>query len=279
VIAAQWRCRYHGSAWNYSGLDCRLFIVSTQLRSEVIRLYLRVYRSGILFNAASAALVLFVKGHGSAIYRDGLRLVLILFLIATSSWALVQFLSTLIDPSATTTCQVAVIFSSLFDQFGRVFVEQYLVWAVPKGDTKATFALVPQILVFGRFFVGIAFTAVTRIQFKPTCAPITSIRAVSITAIALDAVIIGLLTIQAFSNGQARKDPASQSVISRIKPVRFVVAGVAVWFGVRFLPSPRIWCIPTYSTQTSVTSLLGIESVDLFYKTALPGIGLIILVG
>ncbi|KAI1132806.1 hypothetical protein F5Y10DRAFT_170058 [Nemania abortiva] len=226
-----------------------------------IQALIAAFSFGILFNAASAALVLHVKGHGSAIYRDGLRLVLILFLLASSSWALVEFLSTLIDPSATTTCQVAVIFSSLFDQLGRVFVEQYLAWAVPKGDAKAVFSLVPQILVFGRLFVGIAFTAVTRTQFKPTCAPVSSIRAVAITTIALDGAIIGILSIQAFSTNSVRKDPGSNSIILSIKTVRLVVVGVAVWWG------------------TSVTSLLGLESVDLFYRTALPGIGLTILVG
>ncbi|KAI0870274.1 hypothetical protein GGS24DRAFT_112666 [Hypoxylon argillaceum] len=225
-----------------------------------IQALIAAFSFGILFNAASSALVLFVKGHGSAIYRDGLRLVLILFLISSSSWALIEFLSTLIEPTATSTCQVAVIFSSLFDQFGRVFVEQYLAWAVPKGDTKSPFSLVPQILVFGRFFVGIAFTAVTRTQFKPTCAPVSSIQAVAITAIALDAVIIGLLTIQAFSSGPSRKDAGAQSIISSIKTVRFIAVGVAVWLG------------------TSVTSLLGLETIDLFYRTALPGIGLTILV-
>lgn len=201
-------------------------------------LILTFYRSGILFNAASGALVIYVKGHGSAIYRDGLRLVLILFLLTSSLWALVEFLATLIDPSATSTCQVAVIFSSLFDQFGRVFAEQYLVWAVPKGDAKTVFSLVPQILVFGRFFVGIAFTAVTRAQFKPTCAPISSVRAVSITTIALDAVIIGFLSVQAFSGGLATKNPSSRSTTTlKTRTVRLIVVGVAVWLGVRhYLP-------------------------------------------
>ncbi|KAI0103004.1 hypothetical protein GGR51DRAFT_259707 [Nemania sp. FL0031] len=226
-----------------------------------IQALIAAFSFGILFNAASAALVLHVKGQGSAIYRDGLRLVLVLFLLASSSWALVEFLSTLIEPSATSTCQVAVIFSSIFDQFGRVFVEQYLVWAVPKGDAKAVFSLVPQILVFGRFFVGIAFAAVTRTQFKPTCAPVSSIRAVAITAIALDAVIIGLLSIQAFSSGSANKGAGPNSIILKTKTVRFVVVGAAIWLG------------------TSVTSLLGLETIDLFYRTALPGIGLTILVG
>lgn len=185
--------------------------------------------SGILFNAASASLVLNIKGQGSAIYRDGLRLVLILFLLTSSSWALVEFLATLIDPKATSTCQVAVIFTSLFDQVGRTAAEQYLVWAVPKGDAKTAFSLLPQILVFGRFFVGIAFTAVARTQFKPTCAPVSSVQAVALTTIALDAVIIGLLSIQAFSSGLARKTASSSSVV---KSVRLVWIGVAVWFGV-----------------------------------------------
>lgn len=200
------------------------------------------YHSGILFNAASAALVLYVKGHGSAIYRDGLRLVLILLLCASSSWAFVEFLATLIDPSAASTCQVAVVFSSLFDQFGRVFAEQYLVWAVPKGDVKTVLSLVPQILVFGRFFVGIAFTAVTRTQFKPTCAPVSSIRAVSITTITLDAVIIGLLSIQAFASGQAITSAGSHSITPNTRTVRLAVVGVAVWWAVRSHHSPpRFW--------------------------------------
>ncbi|KAI0434148.1 hypothetical protein F5Y09DRAFT_279831 [Xylaria sp. FL1042] len=225
-----------------------------------IQALIAAFLFGILFNTASIALVLYTKSHGSAIYRDGLRLVLILFFLTSSSWALVEFLSTLIDPSAISTCQVAVVFSSLFDQFGRVFVEQYLAWAVPKGDTKTVFSLVPQILVFGRFFVGIAFTAVTRTQFKPTCAPITSIRAISIASIALDGVIIGLLSIQAFSSGRAAKQPGSNSTALKPKPARLIVMGVALWWG------------------TSVTSLLGLESIDLFYRTALPGIGLTVLV-
>ncbi|KAK5626461.1 hypothetical protein RRF57_002176 [Xylaria bambusicola] len=215
---------------------------------------------GILFNLASAALVLYVKSNGSAIYRDGLRLVLILFFLSSSTWALIEFLSTLIDPSAVTTCQVAVIFSSLFDQFGRVFVEQYLVWAVPKGDAKTVFSLIPQILVFGRFFVAIAFTAVTRTQFKPTCAPISSVQGVSITIIALDGSIIGLLLIQSFSSGVATKAPGSHPITLKHKAARLIVVGVALWWG------------------TSVASLLGLESIDLFYKTALPGIGLTVLV-
>ncbi|KAI1175913.1 hypothetical protein F4777DRAFT_294097 [Nemania sp. FL0916] len=226
-----------------------------------VQALIAAFSFGILFNAAVAALVLYVKGHGSAIYRDGLRLVLVLFLFTSSSWAFVEFLATLIDPSAKSTCQAAVVFSSLFDQLGRIFVEQYLVWATPKGDTKTVFSLVPQILVFGRVFVGIAFTAVTRTQFKPTCAPVSSKWAVAITVITLDAVILSLLTIQVFSGASARKTTVQNPAVSTRNVIFLVVAAVAVWWG------------------TSVTSLLGLESIDLFYRTALPGIGLTVLVG
>lgn len=113
-----------------------------------------------------------------------------------------------------------------------MFVEQYLVWAVPKGDAKTVFSFIPQILVFGRFFVGIAFTAVTRTQFKPTCAPISSVQAVSITTIALDGVIVGLLLIQSFSSDVAKKGPGSNPVTLNNRAARLIVVGVALWWGV-----------------------------------------------
>lgn len=181
-----------------------------------------------------AALVLYVKGQGSAIYRDGLRLALILFLFSSLSWALVEFLATLVDPSATSACQVAVIFSSLFDQLGRVSVEQFLAWTVRKGDAKTPFSVLPQILVVGRFFVAIAFTAVTRIQFKPTCVPVTSIRAIAIVTIVLDAIIIGLLSVHAFSNGLLERNLGAQQLVVGAKSLRLIVVGVAVWWGVRY---------------------------------------------
>ncbi|KAI0155182.1 hypothetical protein GGR57DRAFT_91539 [Xylariaceae sp. FL1272] len=225
-----------------------------------IQALIAAFSFGILFNAALAALVLHAKSHGSAIYRDGLRLVLILFLLSSSLWALVEFLSTLINPSAGSVCQVAVVFSSLFDQFGRVFIEQYLAWAVQKGDVKSVLTLVPQILVWGRLLVGIAFVAVTRPGFNPTCVPMSSVRAVSVTAVGLDAVIIGMLSIRAFTKGPAKTTSTSTSTSLQTMTVRLVSVGLAVWMG------------------TSVTLQLGLESLDLFYKTALPGIGLTLLV-
>ncbi|KAI0392285.1 hypothetical protein F5Y17DRAFT_460035 [Xylariaceae sp. FL0594] len=217
--------------------------------------------SGILFNAASAALVINIRELGSLFYREGLRLALILFLVSSLCWAFVEFLATLIDPSATPTCQAAVVFSCLFDQFGRAFIEQYLVWAVQKGEAKTADSVLPQILVFGRFFFGIGYAALTRVQFKPTCVPLASIRGISISVIALDGVIIGLLAVRAFSNGAKGDGDVPRAANARTKAARLVGVGVAGWWA------------------TSITSLLALDSIDLFYRTAFPVIGLTILIG
>ncbi|KAI5922397.1 hypothetical protein F4810DRAFT_262799 [Camillea tinctor] len=215
---------------------------------------------GILFNAASATSVIYIKGNGSAIFRDGLRLVLILFLISSTSWSFVEFLSVLIEPTATSICQTAVVFSSIFDQLGRVFVEQYIVWALQKNGEKSVFSILPQILVLVRLILGITFAALTRTQFNPTCVPISQVPAVSITVIALDAIILLLLAIRSFGSGQAKVSQDDLQVTDRSKAVNFIVIGLAIWMG------------------TSVTLLLGIGTLDLFFRTTLPVIGLAILV-
>ncbi|KAI8957845.1 hypothetical protein F5Y11DRAFT_65225 [Daldinia sp. FL1419] len=210
---------------------------------------------GILFNAASAGLVLYAVGHGSAIFRDGLRLVLILFLTSSAAWALVEFLATIIEPIAASTCQVAVVFSSIFDQMARVFVEQYLVWAA-RPEKKSIPNMVSQVLVLGRFGVGMAFIGLARSDFNPTCVPVSSVPPVAIIVIVLDALILALVAVQALSNASMHNDRAS---VGR-RSVTLVTVGFAIWIG------------------TSVVLLLGAKTTNLALKTTLPTVGLAILV-
>ncbi|KAI0888474.1 uncharacterized protein GGS22DRAFT_97770 [Annulohypoxylon maeteangense] len=213
---------------------------------------------GILFNAASAALVLYVIGHGSTIFRDGLRLVLILFLLSSAAWALVEFLATIIEPTAGTSCQVAAVFSSVFDQLGKIFIEQYLVWATRVEGKTAGLSLVPQILLLGRFGVGMAFIGLTGNEFSPTCVPVSKVLPVAITVIIMDVVIFVILAIQALSMGSAKDSASSPRAPKR--SVGMVVIGLGIWIG------------------TSVVLLLGIKSTELVLKTTLPALGLAILV-
>ncbi|KAI2617821.1 hypothetical protein GGR54DRAFT_199287 [Hypoxylon sp. NC1633] len=227
--------------------------------SEVTQALLAAFFFGILFNAASAALVLYVIGHGSAIFRDGLRLVLILFLTSSAAWALVEFLATIIEPTAASTCQVAVIFSSVFDQMGRVFVEQYLVWAARNEGKNTALSVAPQILVLGRFGVGIAFVGLTRSEFDPTCVPLSSVLPLAIIAIALDVVIVSLVAIQGLSM-KSTNAPDDRQDLNRKKGVTLITIGLAIWIGM------------------SVILLLGMKGTALVLKTTLPALGLAILI-
>ncbi|ETS74497.1 hypothetical protein PFICI_14363 [Pestalotiopsis fici W106-1] len=214
--------------------------------SGTVQALIAAFFFGILVNTASAGLFLYIKGHGSTIFRDGLRLALILFLASSALWAQVEFLATLIDSTASSTCQAAVSISSLFDQLARVSIEQFLIWAIAKDGRKSAAGLATQVLLLARFVVGMVFVGVTKPQFNSTCVPLSSIEPVAITVIALDAVILTAIAALALS---ARSG----------KTVLLILAALAIWMG------------------TSVTLLLGMSTIDMFFRTTLPAIGLLIL--
>jgi hypothetical protein len=181
--------------------------------------------SGILFNTASAGFFLYVKGHGSAIFRDGLRLALILFLVSSALWAQVQFLATLIDSTATSTCQVAVIISTLFDQFARISIEQFLIWAVAKDGPKSAAGLATQVLLFARFIIGMVFVGETRPQFNTTCVPLSSVEPIAIAVVALDAVILTITAVLAFTTESSKYGQGSKAIL-------LTISALATWMGV-----------------------------------------------
>ncbi|KAK0708340.1 hypothetical protein B0H67DRAFT_648418 [Lasiosphaeris hirsuta] len=212
---------------------------------------------GIVVNAASAALFLYTKGHGSAIFRDSQRLVLILFLLSAALWAQVDFITVLLDITRSPMpCQVGVIFAAIFDQLGRFSIEQYLVWALNSGTKPTIWQMTPQFVVLGRFVAGAVFVGFTRPQTDTFCVATTSSFPVAVVVIALDAVIISLLTVKAFSS--ARED--KQSDPTRSASIKLVLLGFAIW------------------TATSVTLSLGIRTVELVVRTAVPATGLTILI-
>jgi hypothetical protein len=183
-------------------------------------------------NAASAAAFLFVKGHGSHIFRDGLRLVLITFLAGSALWAQVDFIATILDTTATSGCQVAIAFASAFDQVARFSLEQYLLWAVNSGAKMSTETLIPQVLVLARFVVGGVFVGLQRPQFDPVCIARTSILPVGIAVIAIDAVIIAMLLARAFQVGLVGDMQGRRPGAIRSKALLATIGGLAIWTGV-----------------------------------------------
>jgi hypothetical protein len=188
----------------------------------------------MVVNAASAALFLYTWGHGSSIFRDGLRLVLITFLLASALWAQVDFITTLIDTTkGTTACQIGLIFSTTFDQLGRFAVEQYLLWAmVTTGKTSAG-QIISQMLIAARFVAGAVLVGFTRPQVDTFCVAKTSALPVAIAVTALDAVVIVSLAARAFMTGLvADTQESKSSSAGRSKAVLCVLAGFTIWTAV-----------------------------------------------
>ena len=188
-----------------------------------------------MVNAASAALFLYLNGNGSAIFRDGLRLVLVIFLLSSALWAQVGFIATVIDSTdSTMPCQIGVIFTSLFDQLGRFSIEQYLLWAMNSGGggKLALGQLIPQLVVLARFVAGLVFVGFSRPQVDSVCVPMSSMSPIAAVVIGLDGFIIAMLAARAFMTGIVSDIQESKSSAGRSKLVVLVMVGFAIWTGV-----------------------------------------------
>ncbi|RYO75088.1 hypothetical protein DL764_010584 [Monosporascus ibericus] len=223
-----------------------------------IQALVAAFAFGILVNAASAAVVLFTRGHGLAIFRDRLRLALTIFLGSSALWALTAFISTLIDTTALSACQTTVTFSTTLDQVARIAIEQYIVSLAQ--DEKSPLGLLPQFLVALRLVLGIVFVGFTRSTFQPTCVPMSNEVPLSISVIVMDAMILVLLAIQFLSKSSGKDVQERQLHSGKVKSFLLLAAGLTIWMG------------------TSVTMLLGLGSIDLVFKTTVPAIGLVILI-
>ncbi|KAL1842232.1 hypothetical protein VTJ49DRAFT_5710 [Mycothermus thermophilus] len=212
--------------------------------------------SGIVLNAASAAIVLYFKGYGLAtLFRDSQRLVLVLFLVSAALWAQIDFVSLLLDVSTSSMpCQIGIIFSTVFDQLARFSIEQFLLWAFHNhnGAKLSVMQMAAQALVLARFAAGAVFAGFTRPQTDDFCVATTSALPVGIAVAGLDGVIVLLLLIQAKSSGAPAGD--------RAWALMAVLLGLGFWTG------------------TSVPLFLGMTSLAFATRTALPAAGLLAVI-
>ncbi|KAL2262053.1 hypothetical protein VTK26DRAFT_2616 [Humicola hyalothermophila] len=220
---------------------------------------------GIVLNAASAAVAHYTKSYGAAVFRDSQRLALVLFLLSSALWAVSDFITILVDvTSSSTSCQIGVIFSTVFDQFARFSIEQFLLWAINTNDGSKTpvTQLIPQLAILIRFLAGAVFTGFARPQTDTFCVATSSLLPLGILVPALDAAIIVLLVIRAYSAGRVAKENRDGKGVeaSRARALMSVLLGLSIWTG------------------TSVPLLLGIRSIDLAIRTALPAGGLLVVI-
>ncbi|KAK6615414.1 hypothetical protein H4I95_00566 [Botrytis cinerea] len=226
---------------------------------DAIQTLSAAFSFGILLQAATGALLIYARGHGSNIFKDGRRLVLVLFLLFSLLWAQIGFLELLMPTTGTGVCQVGLIFTTGFDQLARVALEQFLLWSIGHGTKVTAIRAILQGLLAVRLIVGGVLVGITRPQFSPTCVAETSILPVAIVVLVMDLIIVGALVVQAGSLGMfgdRREDRKLQS-----RALLSVIAGFAVW------------------TVTSVPMLLGMPSIILIIRTVVPANGLLVLIG
>jgi hypothetical protein len=142
-------------------------------------------------------------------------------------------------------CQVGIIFATVFDQLGRFWIEQYLVWAMNDGSKPTVMHMIPQFLVLGRFVAGAVFAGFTRPQTDTFCVATSSAFPVAVVVIVLDVVILLALTARAFSSlpdtGVLNKD----SELARRLSLKLILLGVVIWTAVGHLPTGIINSILT----------------------------------
>lgn len=237
-----------------------------------------------MLNAASAALVLYLRGYGlAAVFRDSQRLVLVLFLLSAALWAQIDFITILLDITSPTSCQIGIIFSTIFDQFARFLIEQFLLWALNNnnGAKLSITQLIPQVLVLVRFLAGAVFIGFTRPQTDDFCVATTSVLPVGVVVAALDGIIILFLIIRAYSAGGVAKDnrEGKGANADRARALMSIMLGLVFWTGVCSLTHTAMPQPVLTGLQTSVPLLLGIETLALATRTALPAGGLLVVIG
>ncbi|KAG9249954.1 uncharacterized protein F5Z01DRAFT_600821, partial [Emericellopsis atlantica] len=213
--------------------------------------------SGIVTNGAAAAAAVFLRPSASSLFHDSQRLALTIFLISAALWALIAFIGLAVNSSSG--CQVAIVFTTAFDQIARIAFAQFLLWAMTGGSKRSWATFVPQTLLVLRFVLGGVYVGFQRAQFAPVCFSSTRVLPLGASILGVDAIILSILLIT-FRTGSSNGTGRLQVNADRAKVLLLGVAGAAFW------------------TVLSAPMLLGIRSLDLFLRTVLPCIGLVVLI-
>jgi hypothetical protein len=187
--------------------------------------------SGIVLQAATGALLVYFRGHGPTILKDGRRLVLVLFLLCAAFWAQVDFLNLMILNSSA--CQATTALSTAFDQLARFSLEQFLFWSLLQRAKLDAGQMILQAILAIRLIAGCTLIGFTRADLSPVCGARNSLKPVAIIVMALDFVIIGFVLVRSATSGMLRdmRDPVSNTR-DQSRGLILTVVGLAVWSGV-----------------------------------------------
>ncbi|KAH7151836.1 hypothetical protein B0J13DRAFT_658004, partial [Dactylonectria estremocensis] len=217
--------------------------------------------SGLVVNAATGAAFLYLKGHASSLLQNGLRLVLVTFLLTSALWAQTDFITTLISVNSTTGCQVTIVFAAIFDQLARTCLQQAIIWAIDHHErvSKAE-SLIAQGAIFLRLVLGAVFVGLQRPQLDIICITTTSVLSFGVALLGADLAFSVAILGRAISFGLIKDIQEGTATSSRSKAALLTIVGLLIWTG------------------TSAPLMLGIRSTNVMTRTAIPGTGLSILI-
>lgn len=213
-----------------------------------------------------------------------MRLVLVISLASSALWAIVDFIALAISsPSA---CQVAVAFGAAFDQLARTALLQFLLWAVSGGMKLSIRALAPQAAVGLRFVLGAVYLGFQRADFNPVCIPSNGVLPLGISVVLTDTLIIMSLLAKVIWSARHGWEDAAVSETNSSRFVMLGIAGAGMWTAVSCI---TILCLykPGVTTgrqltpilQMSAPMILGVSTLDMLFRTLLPAIGVLLVIG
>lgn len=143
---------------------------------------------GILLHAAQSSFYATLRGHVRTLPLYRRRVLLLSFLLTVSLYALGQFVVLLLLED--TPCQVAVVFSTIFDQLSRVLAFAFVAGKI----TEETHHKFEKVGLYGaillRFLLGAVIVGFTRIQFIPVCFASPQVIAPNYVQIGYDGLLI-----------------------------------------------------------------------------------------
>ncbi|KAM3507941.1 hypothetical protein MY11210_006933 [Beauveria gryllotalpidicola] len=220
---------------------------------------------GLVALASTSTACLFTFGNrrlrGNAPLRNGLRLVLVTFLLSAALWSIMDFAATLITADANLPCQILVSVAAGFDQLARIAFEQFLLLRIKsKSISKSIYVL--QALIPVRFILAGVLIAVQRPQTYPVCIAKNILLPLGITTLVTDAVIVCVFFVLIWIKTRSNSTSSVQnSNLAPAKIVCFLTAGFAAWLA------------------TSFPMLFGLEIFSVASRTVVPSVGLLILIG
>lgn len=193
-------------------------------------------------------------------------------------WAQTDFITTLIDPSAAGSCQVGVIFTTVFDQLARYLIEQHVLWVIAAGAASSVASYFATALLAARFVLGAVFVGLSKSEFNTVCVPVSSILAIGVVVVAVDAVIVAIMFFRAVSVGLFKKMQDGGQDSGRGKAVIAMLIGFSLWTAVSLVATWKSRGQLLMNSQTSVPMLLGVAGGEYLFRSAIPAAGLGILI-